>query len=273
MNGHENGAAQGERAATGSGGSVAEAHHSPAGSGPAEADTPAVPAEPASPAEDGAGTYTPPSVSRKPLGCLVEIAETLILTIIIFWLIQTFVAQPYRVEQQSMETTLLPDQYVLVDKLTPRFDSYSRGDIVVFNPVIRDGACSNPIEDPDNPPPTPYIKRVIGEPGDTVSLRDGDVFVNGVLIDEPYVHGAPTRPLSGQTSWTVQPDRLFVMGDNRENSTDSRSEQIGEICQSDVIGRAWLRYWPIDTLSILQVPTYPPEVNQNAGQPAATPAP
>ena len=127
-----------------------------------------------------------------------------------------------------METTLLPDQYVLVDKLTPRFDSYSRGDIVVFNPVIRDGPCTNPVEDPDNPPETPFIKRVIGEPGDTIELRNGDVFVNGVLLDEPYVHGASTSPLSGESAWTVEPDRLFLMGDNRDNSTDSRSDEIGD---------------------------------------------
>src|SRR6187401_1257725 len=171
--------------------------------------------------------YTPAPVSRRPLGCLIEIAETLILTIVIFWLIQTFVAQPYRVEQQSMETTLLPDQYVLVDKLTPRFDSFSRGDIVVFYPVTHvDDVCASPLEDPSEPQPTPYIKRVIGEPGDTVTLDGGDVYVNGVLIDEPYVHGQSTNPLSDQETWTVQAGRLFVMGDNRNNSTDSRSDQI-----------------------------------------------
>ena len=78
--------------------------------------------------------YTAGLVTRRPLGCLFEIVETLVLTLIIFFVIQTFVAQPYRVEQQSMERTLEPDQYVLVDKLTPRFDQYSRGDIVVFEP-------------------------------------------------------------------------------------------------------------------------------------------
>ena len=255
MIGPENGATQGEDAAQ-SGGSVAEQHHSP------EVAT-----------DDGQRLYTPPPVSRKPLGCLVEIAETLILTIVIFWLIQTFVAQPYRVEQQSMETTLLPDQYVLVDKLTPRFDAYSRGDIVVFTPVIRQGACTNPVEDPQDPPPTPYIKRVIGEPGDTVSLQGGDVYVNGVLINEPYIHGASTHPLSGESSWTIEAGRLFVMGDNRNNSTDSRSDTIGEVCINDVIGRAVVRYWPLSTIGILQTPTYPDVPVSQGGQAAPTTAP
>lgn len=208
--------------------------------------------------------YTRSSVSNKPLGCLIEIAETLILTIIIFWLIQTFVAQPYRVEQESMRTTLEPNQYVLVDKLSPHIDSYSRGDIVVFNPVLRDECSADVVGGLTDV--TPYIKRVIGEPGDTVELVDGSVVVNGVTLDEPYVRGAETVPLSGETEWTVPSDRMFVMGDNRENSTDSRSDQIGMVCTRDVIGRAWLRYWPIDTLGILQTPTYP-------GVPAASPLP
>lgn len=173
----------------------------------------------------------------------------------IFGVVQTFVAQPYQVQQQSMETTLLPDQYVLVDKLTPRFDDYSRGDIVVFNPVIRQGDCSSPVTSGGGPEAVPYIKRVIGEPGDVVQIGNG-VVVNGVTIDEPYVHGAGTEPISGETTWTVQPGRLFVMGDNRPHSVDSRSESVGEICLGDVVGRAVLRYWPLSALGVLQTPTY-----------------
>lgn len=194
--------------------------------------------------------------NRRALGCLLEIAETLLLTLLIFWVIQTFVAQPYRVEQESMRITLEQNQYVLVDKLTPHFDSYSRGDIIVFNPARRDGSCDSPAVDETNEGNVPFIKRVIGEPGDTVSIHDGSVFINGTAIDEPYVYKGPTGANGDQDTWQVPADRLFVMGDNRNNSTDSRVPTIGPICVRDVIGKAWLRYWPLDRLGILNTPTY-----------------
>ncbi|OGO52314.1 MAG: signal peptidase I [Chloroflexi bacterium RBG_16_69_14] len=185
------------------------------------------------------------------LGCLFEIVETLVLTLIIFLVIQTFVAQPYKVQQQSMEITLEPDQYVLVDKLTPRFDDYKRGDIVVFTPpadwVQDDG--------------TPFIKRVIGLGGDTVEVRDGGVFINGTELDESYTFGQPDEPaqpttVSGdENRWVIPSDELFLMGDHRSNSADSRT--FGPVPSEQVIGRAWLRYWPIDVFGILPTPTYP----------------
>ncbi len=186
------------------------------------------------------------------LGCLVEIVETLVLTLIIFFVIQTFVAQPYKVQQQSMEHTLEPDQYVLVDKLTPRFDTYKRGDIVVFTPpadwVQADG--------------TPFIKRVIGLAGDTVEIRDGNVYINGTKIDEPYLYrdapGDPPQPttVQGDTDhWVISPGDVFLMGDHRANSEDSRT--FNEVPVSQIIGRAWLRYWPLDVFGVLPTPTYP----------------
>jgi signal peptidase I len=191
-------------------------------------------------------------VTRKPaLGCLLEIVETLVLTLIIFWVIQSFVAQPYRVQQQSMEHTLEPDQYVLVDKLTPRFDAYKRGDIVVFDPPPEWVQAQG----------QPYIKRVIGIGGDKIEIRDGFVYLNGTRLDEDgYVFSEDgvaqsTDDLSGVGTWLVPDGQLFLMGDHRQNSADSR--EFGPVDVTSVIGRAWLRYWPIDTFSILQTPTHP----------------
>jgi signal peptidase I len=189
-------------------------------------------------------------VSQRPaLGCLFEIIETLVLTVVIFWVIQTFVAQPFKVQQGSMERTLEEGQYVLVDKLTPRWKPYELGDIIVFQP-----------------PPTwtdahiPYIKRVIGVAGDTIELRDGHVFVNDAEIAEDYLYevdGVPqaTEPTpGGQTRWEIGEGQLFVMGDHRGNSSDSRT--FGPITVDSVAGRAWLRYWPFDAFTILQHPIY-----------------
>ena len=198
--------------------------------------------------------YSPLVDRRSNFGCLIEVVETLVLTLVIFFVIQNFIAQPYQVQQQSMETTLEPGQYVLVDKLTPRWDSYKRGDIVVFSPPK---AWTSD--------PTPFIKRVIGEPGDTVEVKDdGYVYVNGVRLDEPYTYkneqgiNEPTEASSDQTTWVVPQDELFLLGDHRHMSADSRV--FGTVPIANVIGRAFLRYWPINTLSILQTPTYDPPV-------------
>lgn len=182
-------------------------------------------------------------MSKRPGGRLLSIVETVVLTAVIFLGIQTFVAQPYRVEQGSMENTLLPNQYVLVDKLTPRFNAYGRGDIVVFVP-------------PGDLGSTPFIKRVIGLPGDVVDLRRGQVLINGQAISEPYVYpGQTTGPVGGQQAhWVVPPQTVFVMGDHREVSTDSRV--FGSVPLGNVVGRAWLRYWPFDTFGVLAGATY-----------------
>jgi signal peptidase I len=180
-----------------------------------------------------------------------EVVETLVLTVLIFLLVHTFVAQPFRVEQRSMESTLVPDQYVLVDKLTPRWAPYERGDIVVFQPPEswRTGSGA------------PFIKRIIGLPGDRVELESGSVLVNGVELNEPYLflrrgEREPTEPsIGGGTSWLVPTGALFVMGDHRSASADSR--EFGPIDMSTVLGRALLRYWPFDTLGPLERPTYP----------------
>ena len=186
---------------------------------------------------------------RSTRGCLVELVETLVLTLVLFFVIQTFVAQPFQVHMTSMERTLEPSHYVLVDKLTPRFDTYKRGDIVVFHPPAEYAQLDG----------TPYIKRVIGVAGDTVELRDGKVVVNGDVLTEPYLYieadgSQPTDTSGDTTRWAIPEGQLFVMGDHRNISEDSRV--FGPIPATDVIGRAWLRYWPLDAFGVLPTPEY-----------------
>jgi signal peptidase I len=210
---------------------------------------PEQPSGDAAPAEEGG--------SRRNLGCLLEIVETLVLTLIIYLLIHNFIAQPFEVEQTSMEPTIEEHEYVLIDKITPRFDDFHRGDIIVFDPPpgYEQGGV-------------PFIKRVIGLPGDTVSLMNGSVYVapaggSPVKLDEPYVDTnadgtpQPTKPkdIEGTASWTVPAGMYFVLGDHRDISQDSRF--FGPISRDLILGRAWLRYFPLDRIGIFQRPDYP----------------
>jgi signal peptidase I len=193
--------------------------------------------------------------TRRSLGCLLEVVETLVLTLVIYLLIHNFIAQPFEVEQDSMFPTILEHEYVLIDKLSPRFSDYDRGDIVVFQPPsgYEQGGV-------------PFIKRVIGLPGDTVSLENGRVFVtppggSAVPLAEPYVvrssnRAAETLPrdAEGTSEWTVPAGEYFVMGDNRPESQDSRF--FGPIERDSIVGRAWLRYFPLDRVGILEKPVY-----------------
>ena len=196
-------------------------------------------------------------MSSRTLGCLFELLETFLLTLVIFLVIQTFVAQPYQIQQPSMEDTLMPDQYVLVDKLTPHFDDYHRGDIVVFSPPsgwAQDASA------------TPFIKRVIGVAGDTVDIHGGHVYVNSDQQTEPYVFEGQTTdmPDQGSQTWVIKPGQLFVMGDHRQESQDSRD--FGPIDKSSVIGRAWIRYWPVGQFGLI------PQAKQPSA-PSASPVP
>jgi signal peptidase I len=217
---------------------------------------------------------TKPNVATAPhrrapsVGCLIDIAGGIVLAIVAYFVVTTFIAQPYEVEQDSMRTAVEEGQYVLVDKLTPHFDGYSRGDIVVFSAVRREACQAS--ESVPLPGSAPYIKRVIGEPRDVVELRDGLVYVNGALLAEPYVEGPVTGP---DSAWVVPQGRLFVMGDNRPGSIDSRSDQIGAICIDDIIGRAVLRYWPINKMAVLQSPTYENVPPATVAEPGATSSP
>jgi signal peptidase I len=157
-------------------------------------------------------------------------------------LLRSFVVQPYYIPSASMEPTLhgcpgCNDDRVLVDKLSYRLHDVHRGDVVVFH---------RPAEATYIPDKV-LIKRVIAVGGDVVELRNGLVYLNERPLTEKYVNPAcgprPTVPLNGQSTWTVPKGGLFVMGDNRCRSDDSR--QFGPIRSASVIGRAFLIIWPV----------------------------
>lgn len=163
-----------------------------------------------------------------------ELVETVVLSLVIFLLIRQ-VVQNYRIENHSMEPSFYEGQFVLVNKVAYWFGEPDRGDVVVFhNP-------RNTAED--------YIKRVIGLPGDTVEVRDQAVWINGVRLDETFLHHAIVPGELGGP-FRVEDGQLFVMGDNRPNSSDSRV--FGPIERDLVVGQAWLRIWPLPQFGVVQ---------------------
>lgn len=178
------------------------------------------------------------------MDAIIEIVTTVGLAVVLYLIITTFVVQTFRVEQRSMIDTLQPQEHLLIDKITPRFDDYSRGDIIVFHP----GGDTNE---------TPFIKRVIGVGGEHVEVRDGSVWIDGVRLDEDYTYlDEPTEPTGSRATWDVPEGSLFVMGDHRQGSKDSRSDSLGLVETDDVVGRALVRFFPLDRLGIVQTPAY-----------------
>lgn len=157
------------------------------------------------------------------LSFLVDILETLILSVVLFVSINMISAR-IRVDGDSMEPTLVSGEYVIVNRLSYRLGHPQRGDIIVFH-FPRD-------------PKEEYIKRVIGLPGDEVNVMNGLVYVNGQSLDENYLD----VKMNYTGSWTVPTGQLFVLGDNRNNSSDSHD--WGTVPMDYVVGKAVLVYWP-----------------------------
>ncbi|MCU0485700.1 MAG: signal peptidase I [Anaerolineales bacterium] len=177
-----------------------------------------IPAQEPLPVRDPAATP-----ARRLWRGLVDILETLILALVLFFAINLVTAR-IRVDGQSMEPTLATGQLVLVNKLAYRLGEPAIGDIVVFY-FPRD-------------PQQEYIKRLIGLPGDQVKIENGAVYVNGQALDEPYlaIHPAYTG------NWTVPEGQIFVLGDNRNNSSDSH--RWGTVPMEYIVGKAVVVYWP-----------------------------
>ncbi len=164
---------------------------------------------------------------------LLEMLQTIVMAMILYLIIDSVVAR-VRVENISMKPTLQAGEFVLVNKLAYHLGQFQCGDIIVFH------YPANPQED--------YIKRVIGLPGDNVKIHHGLVFVNGNQLDEPYIESPPLY----NGDWVITADTVFVLGDNRNQSSDSHS--WGFVPVQNVVGKALAIYWPLDQLRILTVP-------------------
>ncbi len=175
-------------------------------------------------------------------GILKEILNTsiyLLLVLCVAYLIVTYVGQRTQVSGGSMETTLSDGDHLIVDKISYRFDDPERFDIIVF-PFQYDKE-------------TYYIKRIIGLPGETVQIDEsGNIYIDGEVLEEDYGREVIQNPGRASEPILLGEDEYFVMGDNRNNSSDSRDPQVGSIHRKDIIGRAFIRIWPFDSFGILK---------------------
>ena len=188
---------------------------------------------------------------------LGELPGLIVMAFVLALLIKTFLVQAFFIPSGSMEPTLVPGDRVLVLKVPYYFSEPDRGDIIVFEDPDPSGVPDRGLVDGffhwmfeglgvQRPDSEDFIKRVVGTPGDVVSGREGQVYVNGEPIDEPYL----TQPTDDFPKTKVPPGELFVMGDNRGNSLDSRFS-LGFVPIDNVIGKAELIIWPPGDLSLI----------------------
>jgi signal peptidase I len=161
-----------------------------------------------------------------------ELAITLGLALALYLLLQTTI-QSSIVEGSSMQPGLEDGQRLIVVKAVYHFREPQRGDIIIVHPPIS--------------PEKQWVKRVIGLPGDTVEIKKGTVYVNGVPLDEPYINEKPRYTMK---PYTVEEGHYFVLGDNRNNSTDSHYGWT--VPENDVVGEVWLRLWPLNEWGLVQ---------------------
>jgi signal peptidase I len=195
---------------------------------------------------------------EKQPGLLAVLRETVVLValaVLLAVVFKTFLVAAFYIPSGSMESTLNISDRVLVEKVSYRFGDIEHGDVVVFvheEPGLEPVGPSNPIAGFFSslgqaigvvpPSDRDFIKRVVGLPGDTINCQGGKLVRNGEQVDEPYLD--PETETQSCTRTTVGPGELYVMGDNRSNSQDSRA--FGPIQEDDVVGRAFVRIWPLN---------------------------
>jgi signal peptidase I len=175
---------------------------------------------------------------------ILELLQVVIFAVSIFLFIYLLILQPHKIKGASMEPNFFDGEYLLTDKASYRIGQPARGDVVVFKA-----------------PPTyndEFIKRIIGLPGEEVSINDGKILINGRELEEDYLADGsrvmPGRVLQEGQSITVPQDSYFVLGDNRDHSLDSRN--IGTVERQYITGRAWFIYWPVSKVGTVSTPLY-----------------
>ncbi len=180
-------------------------------------------------------------MKKKVMKELLSTGLYLLFVLIATWLLIAFVIQRTEVDGSSMEPTLYNGDNLFVDKISYRFREPERFDIIVF-----------PFQHKED---TYYIKRIIGLPGETVRIdEDGRIYIDGEVLEESYGREVIRPEYVGRAAEpiTLGDDEYFVMGDNRNNSSDSRTEAVGNIRRKDIVGRAWVRIWPFDKMGVLK---------------------
>ncbi len=180
---------------------------------------------------------------RKTYAFLMDTVQTLVLISAAFLVVYVFLFRPFQVSGNSMHPTFLNKEYILTNLITLRFGKPKLGDVIVFK------APNDPEKD--------YIKRVIGIPGDTVFIRNGEVYVNNNLLNEraylqPTVKTYGGSFLKEEQSVTVPAESYFVIGDNRPGSSDSR--EWGFLPAKNLIGQSFFVYWPLDKIQVIKNP-------------------
>ncbi len=179
-----------------------------------------------------------------------ELPILVVIALIVAVIIKTFFIQAFSIPSGSMRTTLLEGDRVMVNKLAYRFGDPARGDVVVFDSPFAEVEDRESIPEAVirnigealgiSPPAREFIKRVVAVEGDTMEIRDNEIFVNGVRLEEPYLH--PGSRMRDMARRTIPEGTVFVMGDNRNNSQDSRF--FDEIPVDEIVGKAFVIVWP-----------------------------
>lgn len=165
--------------------------------------------------------------------------KDILFCIVFAYIFVTFIAQNAIVSGDSMLPTLKDGDVMLVNKVIYRIAEPQKGDVIAFN--FNDNGVNKR-----------FIKRVIGQPGDTIDIRDGSVYVNDEELKEPYVHVVTMEGTAYAYPYTVEEDSFFVLGDNRNRSRDSRDSSVGTVSGEQIIGKAKLRLWPITRIGFIR---------------------